>query len=127
MSNLGLYQWFTRTGKKVGGAGNLIALIAAGGAVIGIATYKGGEIVVKKIKDSVNKNKKLKNQDIQERKRIYKVLISGESNEGVKFDINNEFMILEEDGNAVLIKKIGDTNNPYFVDKNFLSKISDYE
>lgn len=127
MSNLGLYQWFTSTGKKVGGAGNLIALIAAGGAVVGVTAYKGGEIVVKKIKASIKRNKENKKQPIESRERIYKILMYGESNEGLKFYVGNEFRILETDGNAVLIEKIGDQNNPYFVDKNLLNEISDYK
>lgn len=48
MSNLGGYQVFTTLAKKVGGPGNLIALIAGGGAIVGGIAVKCGEFAVKK-------------------------------------------------------------------------------
>ncbi len=37
------------------------------------------------------------------------------------------FKVLERDGNAVLIEKLGDDNNPYFVAAELLNEISDYK
>lgn len=104
--------------KKVGGPEKLIALIAAGS----VAIYKGGELAVKKIIKVVKKSK-----EKSEKGPAYKVTNYGESNEGVKFNINDEFYVLETDGDIILIEKIGDLNNPYFVDKKLLNKISDYK
>lgn len=50
MSNPGAYQWLTTAAKKVGGPKNLVVIIVGTGAVAGVTVYKGGEIVVKKIK-----------------------------------------------------------------------------
>ena len=118
MSNLGAYQWITTMSKKVGGPEKLLALIAAGS----IAIYKGSEIAVKKLIKAVKKTK----ARAEENGKAYKVTIYGESNEGLKFNIDDEFYVLETDGDVILIEKIGDSNNPYFVDKKLLQKISDY-
>ena len=123
MSNLGAYQWFTSTGKKVGGAENLIALIATAGAAGGICVFEGGKALIKKAKgNSKSKKKSLKSASV-----VYSITIPGESNEGLKFNVNDQFRVLESDGDAILIEKFGDTNNPYFVDKKLLNKISDYK
>ena len=113
MSNLGGYQWLTTAAKKVGGPEKLVVLIAAGS----ITAYKGTEIAVKKLISAIKKAK-------SEKKGLaYKVLTPGESNEGLKFDADDEFYVLETDGDAILIEKIGDTSNPYFVDRKLLNQI----
>lgn len=119
MSNLGAYQWITTMSKKVGGPEKLIALISAGS----IGIYKVSEIAIKKLIKVVKESKaKAEKKGIK-----YKIIIHGESNEGLKFDIGDEFFVLESDGDAILIEKIGDKNNPYFVDKKFLMQISNYK
>lgn len=123
MSNLGAYQWFTSTGKKVGGAENLIALIATAGAAGGIFVFEGGKALIKKAKGN-NKSKKSSSKSANV---VYSITIPGESNEGLNFSVNDQFRVLESDGDAILIEKIGDTNNPYFVDKKLLTKISNYK
>ena len=119
MSNLGAYQWITTMSKKVGGPEKLIALIAVGS----ISIYKGSEIAVKKLIKAIKKSK----AKAEEKGPAYKVLIPAESNEGLKFNIGDEFYVLETDGNVLLIEKIGDLNNPYFVDIKLLNEISNYE
>lgn len=117
MSNLGLYQWMTTTAKKVGGPKNFLLITAGCGAAI----YKVGEEILKKTRRKI---KTLKNQkDIL----VYDVLSYGISNEGLIFNINDQYKVLEKDGESVLIEKIGDLNNPYFVSAELLSKISDYK
>ena len=118
MSNLGAYQWITTIAKKVGGPEKLMALIAAGS----IAIYKGSEIAVKKIIKAVKKSK----AKAEEKGLAYKVTIPDKSNEGLQFNIDDEFFVLETDGDVILIEKIGDSNNPYFVEKKLLNKISNY-
>lgn len=123
MSNLGGYQWLTTAAKKVGGPKNLVLVIAGAGAVI----YKSGEIAVKQtvkaIKWIKNKEQLLETADT----KMYTVTAEGISNEGLEFKIGDQFRALESDKDAVLIEKIGDNNNPYFVSAELLKNISDYK
>ena len=124
MSNLGAYQMLTTVAKKVGGPRNLILLTAGAGATIGITVYKGGEFLVKKgakvIKSRISSKKQA--VDIKQ----YVVKTSGISNEGVKFEVGEKVNVLAKDDDAILIEKIGDENNPYYVSEEFLKKISNY-
>lgn len=122
MSNLGGYQRLTTVAKKVGGPKNLVLIIAGTGAVV----YKGGEIVVKKtvkeIKKRMSQEKLLEIADT----KIYTVTAEGTSNEGLEFKIGDQFKVLETDKDAVLIEKIGDSDNPYFISAELLKNISNY-
>lgn len=122
MSNLGSYLWITKAAKKVGGPINLVLLIGASGA----ALYKGSELIVKKCIKTVQKNKKQKPSTTRS-EILYKVILARKSNEGLDFAVGDQFRVLESDGDAVLIEKIGDTNNPYFVSAKLLHKISNYK
>lgn len=122
MSNLGAYQWMTTFAKKVGGPINLMLLVASGGAAI----YKGGEIAVKRAAKSVKEHRTKKLLTSASKGSCYVVTSAGESNEGVKFCIGDQYRVLEADGDSVLIEKIGDANNPYFVSAELLRTISDY-
>lgn len=51
----------------------------------------------------------------------------GKSSEGLTFNVGDSYQVLERDKDAVLIKKTGDTNNPYFVSAELLHSISDFE
>lgn len=123
MSNLGGYQWLTTAAKKVGGPRNLVLIIAGTGA----AVYKGGEVLVKKgakvIKKKYIQKKEIAESDIKQ----YEVKTPGVSNEGLALKVGEQFKVLEADGDAVLIEKIGDANNPYFVSAELLKEISDYK
>ena len=126
MSNLGGYQWLTATAKKVGGPKNLVMIIARTGAVIGTVVYKGGEYVVKKAVKVIKKRMcKEKLPEIADT-IIYTVTAEGKSNEGLEFKIGDQFKAFETDKDAVLIEKIGDDNNPYFVSAELLKIISNY-
>ena len=116
MGNLGWYQKITSWSKSLGGPQNLLILTAIGG----YGVIRGIEAVGKKTLKSVKKKKSIS------KNRTYKVMTPGESNEGLRFNPDDEFRVLEVDGDAVLIEKIGDKNNPYFVDRKLLSNISDY-
>lgn len=123
MSNLGGYQWLTTAAKKVGGPKNLVLVIAGAGAVI----YKSGEIAVKQ---TVKAIKRIKNKEQlleTANTKMYTVTAEGISNEGLEFKIGDQFRVLESDKDAVLIEKIGDNNNPYFVSAELLKNISDYK
>ena len=59
--------------------------------------------------------------------QVYIVDKQGVSNEGMILESGDSFNVLESDGDAVLIEKIGDSNNPYFVSSELLKEISDYK
>ena len=123
MSNLGAYQWITSTSKKVGGPINLLLLTGAAGA----AVYKVSEFGVKKCIKVLKAHQATKTKCLKVNANIYSVTSPGTSNEGVEFPIGTKIKVLETDGDSVLIEKIGDENNPYFVSKEFLRTISDFK
>ena len=122
MSNLGAYQWMTSTAKTVGGPVDFLILVGAVGAVI----YKGSEITVKGCMKTI-KTRKATKPTLGAKEKLYSVTSSGKSNEGLEFVIGDQFRVLEADGNSVLVEKIGDGNNPYFVSSELLYTISDYK
>lgn len=121
MSNLGAYQWMTTVAKKVGGPVNLLLLTGTAGATL----YKGGEIVVRKCVKIIKKHKVTKK--VIEEENLYEVILDGRSKEGLEFVAGDKFRVLEVDEDSVLIEKIFDTNNPYFVSAEVLRNISDYK
>ena len=129
MSNLGAYQWITSTSKKVGGPINLLLLTGAAGGVAGstagIAIYKACEFGVKKCVKAIKSHQVSKRKCLEVNNKIYSVTSPGTSNEGVEFPIGTKFKVLEIDGDSVLIEKLGDKNNPYFVSVEFLRTISE--
>lgn len=123
MSNLGGYQKFTTLAKKFGGVEKFIGLISGVSAVAGVGVGVGACIGGSKI---VKSHKEIKKIKVKEGSIAYTIITQGESNERLKFDIGDTFYVLETDGDAILIEKIGDTNNPYFVDRKLLNEISNY-
>lgn len=121
MGNLGWYQVMTTLAKKTGGPLKLAALIFGGGALAGGGAVAGGLAIKKKVTGELEKKKRE-----EESARVYEVTTDGKSNEGLVFVKGDKFKVLEVDGDAALIEKIGDDNNPYFVAVSFLEKISDY-
>ena len=118
MSNLGLYQWFTTTAKKVGGPAKLIGMFISDGAIIGGAV---GSVITNKYRDIKDK-KELKTLGTYsvtkdaEIKKIKLVLKTGD-----------QVTVLAADDDSILIIKNGDKNNPYFVSVDFLIECSDYK
>ena len=121
MNNLGWYQVITTWSKKVGGPLNLLGIVAGVGALGGVAGTKGIEALV-----ASQKKKAIEKEKVAELSKTYTIIKDGVSNEGLQFHVGETFKVLERDGNAVLIEKLGDDNNPYFVASEFLNGISDY-
>ena len=120
MSNLGWYQVMTTAAKKVGGPRNLFLLTLGAGGVV----YKCGEMAVKKAYHTL---KGLTDRtDRVEMSQVYKVVVSGEDGKNLVLNVDDTYRILESDGESVLIEKIGDTNNPYFVSADFLRSVYDF-
>lgn len=121
MSNLGAYQWITTTSKKLGGPVNLLLLTALAGAGV----YKGSEMLVKECIKAIKAHKGHKIA-IGDKGKLYDVNKPGKSNEDLDFAVGDQFYVLAVDDDVVLIEKMGDDNNPYFVSADLLMKISDY-
>lgn len=121
MSNLGAYQVATTLAKKVGGMENLFGLTAGVGGLITAGVIFVGKAITDKIALSIENQEKSKRASI-----IYTVQVDGHSNEGLHFMVGEYFNVLDVAEDAVLIRKIGDSNNPYFVSEKFLKSISDF-
>ena len=119
MGNLGWYQWFTTTAKKVGGPKILLGLVAAGGYVIIGTAVKGGKTIYKLVKKN-SKSSKVKSKQ-------FLFLVDGENGNGLKFSKEDSFIVVAEHNDAILLEKLGDRNNPYFVDLPWLKSVSNYE
>lgn len=120
MSNLGLYQTMTTWSKKMGGPLQLLGVVAIGGYVVLRTVEAGGKTILKKVKKSLS----LKDKVIVGTYVVNKI---GKSNEGLQLEIGDQFHVLEIAGTSVLIEKIEDLNNPYFVSVDLLQSISDFE
>ena len=118
MSNLGLYQLMVVAAKRVGGPKVLFGLIALGGALVTEAVDFG----VRRIKKAVNKKQKEKAANI-----VHIINQDGVSDEGLSFKAGDKFKVLSKiEDVGLLIEKLGDEDNPYFVPIEFISSISDY-
>lgn len=117
MGNLGWYQLMTTVAKKVGGPKCLIALLLVSGAILD----RGAVAIKRKVAQELDRKSQDKAASV-----IYTVSQEGSSNEGLRFEVGETFKVLETDGDAGLIEKIGDANNPYFVSLKFLQSISNY-
>lgn len=115
MSNLGLYQKITTYSKKIGGPLQFLGAVALGGYIVLRTVEAGGKTVIKRLK---SKEKAIAN--------TYVVHTQGMSNEGLRFVVGEQFRVLEIVEDVVLIEKIGDVNNPYFVSAELLCSISNF-
>jgi len=123
MSNLGFYQTLTTLSKKVGDPKRLVGIIAVGGYV----TLRLGEAGVKKGAKIIT-NKFLKKDKLCINKGIVYDVIADEQDSGdLFFRIGDKYKVLNCDGDSILIEKLGDDNNPYYVSRDFLVSISDYQ
>lgn len=111
---LGLYQSIVVWSKKLGGPKRFIALTMASGYLVGRTV----EVGVKTLAKAAKKSKKppLPTYTIH----------TAASSDDLHFSAGDTFHILEQDKDAVLIEKIGDANNPYFISTQELKNISDY-
>lgn len=116
MSNLGLYQSVVTAMKKCGGPVKFLAYVGIGG----YAVIRAGEAGVKKV------YRMIKNRKGGIPLKEYVVKKEGVSNEGLKFNVGDCFKVLGTDGDATLIDKIGEEDNPYCVATELLVDISDY-
>lgn len=122
MSNLGLYAEITRISKKCGGPVNFLLLVAGGGYVVSRLAESGVKWSYKKIKSIINKF-----NDSLNDKKIY-VANSNYSNDyDLKLDEGERFYVLGIDGDAVIVAKTSDKNNPYVISYSDLVACSNYK
>lgn len=119
MGNLGMYQSMTTWAKKFGGPTQLLLSVAIGGYVVFRISEAGVKKAIKIVKNS--SAGRANNQT-----KAFIVHTERKNNEGLVFKVGDKFNVLEIDGDAVLIEKIGDSDNPYFVSAEFLSAISNF-
>ena len=112
----------TAWAKRVGGPRDLIIILMSGGAIVYKISEIGAKAGISYIKGKISESKGLSSNG-----KVYDVLSYGKSNEDLEFKIGDKFAVLEIDADAVLIEKIGDHNNPYFVSAQFLRTISNFE
>lgn len=137
LGNLGWYQGITTFCKKVGGPRNALIIVLGTGYVGG----KAIELGVKKVKSLIapeSKGEKADNEDVsqpevsvndkEEKTSAEDDLVivkkAGVDNQGLSFEAGDEIIIRDKDEESVLIEKVGDENNPYYVDAAFLDEIS---
>ena len=119
MSNLGLYQTMTNLAKKFGGPQYLGIAVAVGGYTV----FRIGEAGIKKVVKTIRKHSKEIKTLCQ---KTYVVHSIGKSNEGLFFNKGDKYRVLAQDKESVLIEKIGDRNNPYFISSELLCSISNF-
>lgn len=123
MSNLGGYQVITTLAKKVGGPKNLAILTMVGGYLL----IRGGEAAGKKcVKTAKKKYLKKNEKGYDDTRLIYEVTLEGKDESGLELSVGDKYRVIESDGKAILIEKIGDSNNPYYVSADFLQTISNF-
>lgn len=114
MSNLGLYQWMTKTAKKVGGPVQFMSIIGGCGITIGAAGTK--------IFDAY-KDKREKKNIMEKQYTVSTEMVSDD----LVMKKGDQFKVLERTKHGILIEKVDDGNNPYFVDTSLLRKCSDFQ
>lgn len=102
----------TKLAKKVGGPFPLAIIIAGIGYILGIVT--------KPIVNIIKTQKKLTTN------KIYEVTSSFTSADNITYNVGEKIRILETHKDIILIERIGDSNTPYYVSKDFLQNICDY-
>ena len=124
MGNLGDYQKIVEIAKKVGGPRILAAIVAAGGfvagGIVGVVGTKGAERVSKAAK-------KQKSAPSDTKEELYTVTSDDEESGGLRLRVGDKYRVLGRDRDSILIEVLNDANNPYFVSREFLQSVSDFE
>ena len=92
-------------------------MVAAGGYITGRTVEWAGKSIFKALTEE------------EKDSRIYTVkssyVIAGNEEKYCELGPGDRYRILVKDGDAVLIEKIGDQGNPYYVSKSFLENITE--
>lgn len=136
VGNLGGYQLITTAIKRLGGptkaamkiGGGLVAILAGTGAISYSAGEKNGEKkAIAKMRGQA-KGVKLVPVDMGPSKSNpsadYLVAKDATSSDGTSFATGDKLRVMDSDGDAVMVERIGDENSPYWVSRDFLESIS---
>ena len=118
MGNLGLYQAMTAGAKRGGGPVELGIIFWGTGYMVGRVCESGIKFVVRKLRQP--------QQQECYRGKLFTVNGIYLSDDGFQLKFGDKFEVLEQDSGAALIKKIGDSNNPYMVSLDILRQLSDF-
>ena len=122
MSNLGDYQKITTVSKAVGGSKNLVMLLllagVTGGKLVDIGIKEGKKFILSKHEE---KRKQKEASEI-----LYTAKKDAEDEQGLRFSKGDKIRVLENDADSILIEKIGERSNPYYVSRDFLKCMSDF-
>lgn len=127
MSNLGLYQTMTTVIKAVsnvaGSPGKAVALVAVGIGATGYGVFRGAEAGGKAIYRTVTKLRATSDPLVG---RLFTIATEADAGSGLTLHAGDEVLVLERDGDAVLVEVSGGADNPYFVSGELLALISDF-
>lgn len=125
VGNLGGYQIITTLIKRLGGpkpaaikAAGAVGFLSLGTGVLGyfIGTKKSEK---NEAKEANADSSKLANGS------EWLVLSAAVSNDGTAFSSGDRLRVVDTDGDAVMIERVGDKNSPYWVSRGFLMSITD--
>ena len=123
MGNLGQYQMITTMSKKVGGPVNLLVITA----VVGYGSIRVIEVGVKKLCSNIHKVNSVDSEAVYTVTAECAVADEGYERKAMDFVKDDQFKVLFQDGDAVMIEKMGGGDNPYIVSAEFLSDISNFK
>lgn len=122
MGNLGGYQRVTTVMKTLGGPGKATTLVLGGVFVAGGAAYAGGQRVVRAARSAIARNR----VPCATKGQQFDVHTDGATSGGLSVQIGDRYRVLDCDGDAILIDRLGDAGSPYFASAEFLSTVSDF-
>ena len=132
VGNLGGYQLITMAIKRLGGptkaavkVGSAFTALLGGAYVLGekngekkaIAKMRGQAKGVKLVPVDMGPSKSNPSAD-------YLVAKDATSSDGTSFATGDKLRVMDSDGDAVMVERIGDENSPYWVSRDFLESIS---
>lgn len=126
MSNLGGYQRIVTASKKVGGPGILVGLIFFVGSIAALTVEHSaiGKQAVRlktNVFDWASREAKTMRKKRRAGTKIYRLKESTKCADGVALGKNDEFRVLAEAGEAVLIEILGRANNPHIIARSNLT------
>ncbi|MFD9622123.1 hypothetical protein ACFWB2_33400 [Streptomyces virginiae] len=112
----------TTLAKKVGGPGALAVVTAVGGWAIVRGAEAGGKSLFRAAKAAA----KRRNAACSTKGQVFDVVSDGEDGKGLTLRAGAQYLVMECDGEAILIELLGDRNNPYFTSSQFLASVSGF-
>jgi hypothetical protein len=120
--NLGGYQVITTVVKRLGGPSK--ALFKAVGAIgYRIGKQKGADEAVAAMTvqaERIDTTDASENPSRVTATKEYLVTKSITSNDGTYFAPGDRLRVMDSDGDAVMVERIGDANSPYWISRDFL-------